>query len=215
VLAEDMPFATLDPTLRRVRLPHSETVILSDTVGFISELPTTLVAAFRATLEEVVEADVILHVRDVASPEFQEQAADVTTVLGELGIEPSDRRLLEVWTKIDRLAPDEREAVKARAAGQGAVAVSALTGEGLDDLLAALEKRLTEDRPTMTVGLTAAQLGAAPWLYENAEILAREDDSATGDARLTVRLSEKRLGAFHDWARESGAAVTAREAEAG
>jgi GTP-binding protein HflX len=112
------------------------------------------------------------------------------------------------------LTPEERDAVKARAAGQGAVAVSALTGEGLDDLLATLEKRLTEDRPTMTIALKAAQLGAAPWLYENAEILDRQDDSITGDARLIVRLSEKRLGAFRDWARASGAVVTAREAEA-
>ena len=102
ILAKDMLFATLDPTLRRVRLPHGEELILSDTVGFISDLPTTLVAAFRATLEEVIEADLILHVRDIASPETAQQAADVMRVLGELGIHAGeDRRIVEVWNKID------------------------------------------------------------------------------------------------------------------
>ncbi len=114
ILAKDMLFATLDPTLRRVTLPHGEEMILSDTVGFISDLPTTLVAAFRATLEEVLEADLILHVRDIASPETAEQAEDVVKVLAALGIEASDRRILEVWNKIDRIAPSKREALKAQ-----------------------------------------------------------------------------------------------------
>jgi GTP-binding protein HflX len=214
ILAKDMLFATLDPTLRRVRLPHGEEVILSDTVGFISELPTMLVAAFRATLEEVLEADVILHVRDIASPETRQQAKDVMDVLGELGIDPGDERtMIEVWNKIDRLDPNQREAVKQKAAAneQPAVMVSAVTGEGMDELLATIERTLLGGRPTVTVELGADQLGAAPWLYENTEVLARDDDPDTGRARLTVRVAEKRFAPFQDWARRERVNVAAQE----
>jgi GTP-binding protein HflX len=203
IVAADMLFATLDPTLRRVRLPHGEDIILSDTVGFISELPTTLVAAFRATLEEVLEADVILHVRDIASTESAQQADDVIKVLAELGIHAGDdRTIIEVWNKIDRLKPSQREVLKARARSLAppAVLLSAVTGEGVPDLLQTIEQALMGGRPTVTVELQLDQLGAAPWLYENTEVLERSDDPATGRARLKVRLQEKRLALFRAWA---------------
>src|SRR6185436_7620327 len=145
ILAKDMLFATLDPTLRRVKLPHGEVIILSDTVGFISDLPTTLVAAFRATLEEVLEADMILHVRDIASPDSEQQAEDVKKVLTELGIHPGEgRRIIEVWNKVDRVAPEQRGAIRSRAAAADppAVVMSAVSGEGVAELRAAIEKAL-------------------------------------------------------------------------
>lgn len=203
ILAEDMVFATLDPTLRRVRLPHGEEAILSDTVGFISDLPTTLVAAFRATLEEVLEANIILHVRDIASSETAQQAADVMQVLGELGIHPGQgRRIIEVWNKVDRLEAVQREALRAKAASAEppAVLVSALSGEGTADLLSAVERTLMGDRATVTVELGLEQLSAAPWLYENMEILERSDDPETGRARLKVRVPEQRMAPLQDWA---------------
>src|SRR4029077_8019342 len=132
VLEADMLFATLDPTLRAVKLPGGMTIILSDTVGFISDLPTMLVAAFRATLEEVIEADVILHVRDVSHEDAQAQSRDVEQVLGELGVDPNDRsRLIEVWNKIDRLDAEGRARLENLASrqpeGQRPVLVSAIT----------------------------------------------------------------------------------------
>ncbi len=214
ILAKDMLFATLDPTLRRVRLPHGEEVILSDTVGFISDLPTMLVAAFRATLEEVLEADLILHVRDIASPESQQQAADVVKVLAELGVQPGgDRRIIEVWNKIDCMEPAQREALAHRAvsADPPAVPVSAVSGEGVDALLAEIERALTGSRPTVTVELGADQLSAAPWLYRNTEVLERNDDPTTGCARLRVRVAEKRLAPFREWAQREHIAVAASE----
>jgi GTP-binding protein HflX len=207
-----MVFATLDPTLRRVRLPHGEELILSDTVGFISDLPTTLVAAFRATLEEVLEADVILHVRDIASPESAQQADDVMQVLGELGIHAGQgRRIVEVWNKIDQLEPAQREAVrsKAAAAEPPAVPVSAATGEGIPELLSMIERTLMSERPTVTVELGLEQLGAVPWLYENTEVLERGDDPQTGRARLKVRIAEPRMAAFQDWAQREQVSVAA------
>jgi GTP-binding protein HflX len=212
VRAADMLFATLDPTLRRVRLPHGEEIILSDTVGFISELPTTLVAAFRATLEEVLEADVILHVRDIASPESAQQADDVMKVLAELGIHPGDgRSIIEMWNKIDLLGPSEREALAARAVSLAppAVLVSAATGDGVPDLLQTVERALIGGRPTVTVELGIDQLGAAPWLYQNTEVLERSDDPETGRARLKVRVAEKRLAPFRAWAEREHVAVAA------
>jgi GTP-binding protein HflX len=210
ILAKDMVFATLDPTLRRVRLPHGEDLILSDTVGFISDLPTMLVAAFRATLEEVLEADIILHVRDVASPESAQQADDVMRVLAELGIHAGQgRRILELWNKIDRLEPAQREAMRSRAAGAEppAVAVSAATGEGVPKLLETIERMLMGERPTVAVDLDLDQLGAAPWLYENTEVLERQDNPQTGGARLKVRIAEQRMAAFQDWAQREHVSV--------
>jgi GTP-binding protein HflX len=212
ILAKDMLFATLDPTLRRVKLPHGEEVILSDTVGFISELPTMLVAAFRATLEEVLEADLILHVRDIASPETQQQADDVLKILAELGVHSGDERpIIELWNKIDLVTPSQRDALRSRAAQAEppALVVSAVTGEGLPQLLVRIERTLSGDRPTITVELGAEQLSAAPWLYRNTEVLERNDDPETGRARLKVRIAEKRLAPFREWAQRERVSIAA------
>src|SRR5215203_6287254 len=147
VLAENMLFATLDPTSRAIDLPHGEKAILSDTVGFISDLPTMLVAAFRATLEEVIEADVILHVRDVSHEDAEAQSHDVEEVLTALGIDPNEeQRLIEVWNKIDRLDAEGRTRLQNLAerkpADQRPVLVSALTGQGADELVKAIQDRL-------------------------------------------------------------------------
>ena len=194
VLSADMLFATLDPTLRSINLPHGIRVILSDTVGFISDLPTMLVAAFRATLEEVIEADVILHVRDMSHEDTQAQSKDVAKILGELGIEANDRRLIEVWNKIDRLGADGRAQLLNQAERQPAdnrpVPVSAVTGEGLDHLTAAIEARLGESRLTMDLTLDIADGAGMSWLYRHAEVLSKEmtDD---GKMAVTVRADPK------------------------
>ena len=214
IVAKDMLFATLDPTLRRVKLPHGEEMILSDTVGFISDLPTMLVAAFRATLEEVLEADLILHIRDIASVESQQQADDVMKVLAELGIHPgAERAIVEVWNKIDLVPPEQRAALRARAAQADppAVPVSAVTGEGVPELLQRIEWLLSGSRPTITVELGLDQLGATPWLYQNTEVLERSDDPETGVARLKVRVAEKRLAPFREWAKREHVALAASE----
>ena len=218
ILAKDMLFATLDPTLRRVRLPHGEEVILSDTVGFISDLPTMLVAAFRATLEEVLEADLILHVRDIASPQTQRQADDVKKVLGELGIHPGEERtILEVWNKVDRVEPAQREALRLRRAARSRRRCFSprSSGEGVPDLLAD-DRAETDRRPSDGHGRARPdQLGAAPWLYENTEVLERSDDPATGRALLRVRVAEKRLAPFREWAQREHVAVAASETRKG
>ncbi len=189
VLSADMLFATLDPTLRAVALPHGNRVILSDTVGFISDLPTMLVAAFRATLEEVIEADVILHVRDVAHEDTAAQSHDVEKVLGELGIETSDARLIEVWNKIDRLDADARARLNALAERQSErhpVPVSALSGEGIERLVAAIEARLAETRQTLELALSPSDGAGLSWLYRHSEVLEKHmrDD---GQLAVTVR----------------------------
>jgi GTPase len=190
VLSADMLFATLDPTLRAVGLPHGARVILSDTVGFISELPTLLVAAFRATLEEVIEADIILHVRDVSHGDAEAQSLDVTDVLRQLGIEPGDSRLVEVWNKVDRLDAGERERTLNLAARQTAehpvVVVSALTGEGTDQLIGLIEERLAQTRITLDLVLDGADGAGLSWLYRNAEVLAKHTDD-DGRMAVTVR----------------------------
>jgi GTPase len=187
VLSADMLFATLDPTMRALDLPHGATIILSDTVGFISELPTTLVAAFRATLEEVVAADVILHVRDVSHEDSEAQSEDVETVLHQLGIEPG-RQLIEVWNKIDRLDPAGRERLAnlAERAGRPAVPVSALTGDGLDRLMREIEARVAATRIVLDLVLDGADGAGISWLHRNTEVLARavRDD---GSVAMTVR----------------------------
>ena len=187
VLSADMLFATLDPTLRAVELPRGVKIILSDTVGFISDLPTMLVAAFRATLEEVIEADVILHVRDASHGDSEAQLHDVEKVLGELGIAAADRRLIEVWNKIDCLDAEARARVLNLAERQPAdrrpVAVSALTGEGMDPLLVAIEARLGETRQTIEVSVDAADGAGLSWLYRHSEVLAKD---VHDDGRLTV-----------------------------
>ncbi|MGC1467088.1 MAG: GTPase HflX [Pseudolabrys sp.] len=188
VLSADMLFATLDPTLRAVDLPHGNRVILSDTVGFISDLPTMLVAAFRATLEEVIEADIILHVRDMSHEDSAAQSYDVEKVLGELGIEADkDRRLIEVWNKIDRLDADGRvrlaNLAERQPAEQRPVLVSALSGEGIIPLDVAIEVRLSERRQTLQLLLDPADGAGLSWLYRHAEVLERQ---MTEDGQLAV-----------------------------
>jgi len=192
VVAEDMLFATLDPTLRRIKLPHGRMIILSDTVGFISDLPTHLVAAFRATLEEVLEADLILHVRDMSDPDNAAQAADVLRILGELGIDEGDRerRIIDVWNKIDRLEPEAREALLTKAdANPDTIAVSAVTGEGVPRLLSLVGERLSGVLTEATVSLRVDQLSLLPWFYEHTIIDGREDQE-DGSVSLDVRVSE-------------------------
>jgi GTP-binding protein HflX len=194
VLSADMLFATLDPTLRAVELPHGIRVILSDTVGFISDLPTMLVAAFRATLEEVIEADVILHVRDIAHEDAAAQSRDVETVLGELGIAPADPRLIEVWNKIDRLDADGRARAVNLAERQPAerrpVLVSALGGEGIEALTTAIERRLGEGRLTLSLSLDPSDGAGLSWLYRHSEVLTR-DMGDDGRLAVTVRADPK------------------------
>jgi GTP-binding protein HflX len=189
VLSSEMLFATLDPTLRAVDLPHGTRIILSDTVGFISDLPTMLVASFRATLEEVIESDLILHVRDVTHGETQAQSRDVETVLRELGISPDDRRILEVWNKIDRTGQQDRERLanlaKRQPAASRPVLVSAATGEGVDRLIESIEARLGQARPILLIDLDPADGAAVSWLHRHAEVL---DKRMTRSGRLTVAI---------------------------
>ena len=196
VLAQDLLFATLDPTQRLVHLPDGRPAILSDTVGFISDLPHELIEAFRATLEEVQSADVVLHVRDIADPETTAQAADVEAVLKQLDFAPDDERIVEVWNKLDLLGPDDKAEVVARAArGEGrVVAVSAETGEGCDTLLATIAGRV-DDAPEVEARLTAAEGGALAWLYAHGRVV-RRDESEDGGVRLSVRLDDQALGRF-------------------
>jgi GTP-binding protein HflX len=193
VQAADMLFATLDPTLRQIRLPHGSHAVLSDTVGFVSELPTMLVAAFRATLEEVVEADLILHVRDISHTDTEAQCADVEVVLRQLGIETAGDRIIEVWNKIDRLDANERERLSNQASrnphDHRALLVSAATGEGLEALLAAIEDRLAADKVGLRVTLDIADGAAMSWLYRHTEVLTRVADDDAHIA-MTVRAEQ-------------------------
>jgi GTP-binding protein HflX len=192
VLSADMLFATLDPTLRAVELPQGLRIILSDTVGFISDLPTMLVAAFRATLEEVIEADLILHVRDVSHADAEAQSLDVEQVLKQLGIAPHDgARLLEVWNKIDRLDRDAGISLRNRAERKPAerhpVLVSALSGEGMDRLATEIEARLAARRVTLDLVIDAADGAGVSWLHRHTEVMTKvlRDDGALA---ITVRV---------------------------
>jgi GTP-binding protein HflX len=185
VLAKDMLFATLDPTMRRVRLPTGLDVILSDTVGFISDLPTELVAAFRATLEEVLDADVILHVRDISHPQTEEQAHDVEAILQSLGVD-EHRPLIEVWNKTDLLSAEQREAIDAQGAREPAVfPVSALTGDGLDPLMRAVTDRVDEPREEAEVTVPFAAGRQRAWLHETG--LVQSEEAAEDGTRMRVR----------------------------
>ncbi|MBC8013888.1 MAG: GTPase HflX, partial [Methyloceanibacter sp.] len=187
VRAENTLFATLDPTIRALPLPGGSKAVLSDTVGFISELPTTLIAAFRATLEEVLQADLILHVRDIADESSGSQRADVNAVLLELGIDAEGEpdRLLEVWNKADLLdeAAERRAQNEARRAS--AVLVSAVTGSGLDDLRGEIERRLNLRRETIEIALKPEEGSLSNWIYENCEVVGR---SALGEGITALRI---------------------------
>ncbi len=196
VMAQDLLFATLDPTLRAVELGSGERIILSDTVGFISDLPTQLVAAFRATLEEVIEADLILHVRDMAHEDAEAQALDVDGVLTDLDIDPhDDHRLIEVWNKIDILDEDARSALfntaERRSGDARPVPVSALTGEGIDALRAAIQQRLARERVTLMLDLDPSDGEGLGWLYRHTEVLERRD-AESGQLHLAVRVPPDR-----------------------
>ena len=204
VMAEDLLFATLDPTMRAIRLPGVEKAILSDTVGFISDLPTQLVAAFRATLEEVTAADVICHVRDMANPSHAAQKKQVLDVLADLDVVDAETGtsaipILEVWNKCDLLDPEKLAEMRDSAEGQGAVIVSAVTGEGVDTLEAELSRLLTGAAREVSFVLPVSDGRRIAWLHAHGDVLA-EEDAGSGDEgpmrRLTVRLNPKELGQF-------------------
>jgi GTP-binding protein HflX len=197
VMAENLLFATLDPTMREIAMPGIEKAILSDTVGFISELPTQLVAAFRATLEEVISADLIVHVRDISHPDTDAQREDVEQVLTDIGAmgEGEGRPpLIEAWNKIDQLEPEEAERVQAEAERrENVIRISALSGEGVGALIATSAERLSEGNRLRRVTLSASDGEAIAWLHANGEVVdQRADDLET---EFEVRISDT------DWAR--------------
>jgi len=184
VMAKDMLFATLDPTMRAVTLPDGTDVILSDTVGFISDLPTQLVAAFRATLEEVLDADLILHVRDISHPETEDQAGDVAAILSDLGVADT-ARMIEVWNKMDLVAPEQAESLGTIAARREEVfAVSAITGEGMEPLLASVAETLSPPRHVSLLSLPHADGRRRAWLYEQGVVEAEEAGAEATELRV-------------------------------
>jgi len=194
VLAEDTLFATLDPTIRSLPLPGGSKAVISDTVGFISDLPTTLIAAFRATLEEVLEADLILHVRDIAGATTGSERTDVNTVLSQLGIETEAEpgRLMEVWNKADLLDDAALRRAKSEAPRAEAVLVSATTGYGLNALRAEIERRLNLRSETIEIALKPEEGALAHWIHENCEVIARRG-TGEGVTALRIRVApEKR-----------------------
>lgn len=194
VMAKDMLFATLDPTMRRVQLPDGPEVILSDTVGFISDLPTELVAAFRATLEEVLEAHVICHVRDISHPATDEQAEDVETILNTLGV-AEDRPLIEVWNKIDLMEDDTRAALETRAdRNEDVVAVSAVTGAGMDTLLARITHHLSDLRSEEEIVLGFDEGRKRAWLFAQ-DVVVEETQTDDGFA-LRVNWTDTQKARF-------------------
>lgn len=206
VMAEDLLFATLDPTMRAIRLPGVEKAILSDTVGFISDLPTQLVAAFRATLEEVTAADIIVHVRDMANPANAVQKAQVLQILTELGVIDRDGEgadqvpVVEAWNKWDLISEERREELLEVAAHEeNIVPISAITGSGLDDLFEKLSKILTEKAKSYEFVLPAASGQRLAWLHAHGQVLeeeARQGEGQAPEVRLVVRLSAKDFGRY-------------------
>ena len=193
--AEDKLFATLDPTLRGVTLPSGRRIILSDTVGFISALPTTLVAAFRATLEEVREADIIVHVRDIAHPDNRAQRDDVLTVLRKLDLgEAVERGMIEAHNKIDLLSPKER----GHLGGNGGVPLSAATGEGCDALLTQIDERLAMSRLILDLTIDLADGATIAWLYSHGEVLERVDDHENSYIRVGLNAADAARFAHRD-----------------
>jgi GTPase len=196
VVAVDQLFATLDPTMRRLPLPSGRQAILSDTVGFVSELPTHLVAAFRATLEEVTEADLIVHVRDVHHPDSEAQRNDVHAVLGDLGLgEAVEHGLIEALNKLDLLDSERRAVLMNQAQrNRDAVPISAVTGEGCDVLVDLLDRRLDGDRALIHLDVPVSDGASLAWLYRHGEVVSRRDDER--EAHVAVRLSAADLHRF-------------------
>ncbi len=211
VRAQDLLFATLDPTMRAVRLPSGERIILSDTVGFISDLPTQLIAAFRATLEEVQEADLIIHVRDASHPDTDAQRRDVIDVMRSLGVRDDAAGVggpcvIEALNKIDLLDAEDAAAARAIAVASrdhaastieepAQVCISAMSGAGLDDLAAMIDDAITGDRAAHLVWLGDADGAARAWLHAHGDVAA-DAPEAPMDAPVRVRLSAKSLGQF-------------------
>ena len=194
VLAKDMLFATLDPTMRRIKLPAGDDVIMSDTVGFISNLPTELVAAFRATLEEVLDADLIVHVRDISHPQSDDQAKDVQAILQNLGIS-DDAKIVEVWNKMDLIDRDEKEALLTQVARRDELyAVSALTGEGVAPLLNAIAENLKDARTEEIITLGFADGRKRAWLFDQGVVTSEVQESE--GYTLTVFWSALQKGRF-------------------
>jgi GTPase len=198
VVAEDKLFATLDPTMRRLPLPSGRQAILSDTVGFVSELPTPLVAAFRATLEEVTEADLIVHVRDVHHPDSEAQRSDVHAVLDDLGLaETIENGMIEALNKIDLLDAERRAVLQNQARrNRDVVPISAATGEGCAALAALFDQRFEGNRSLVHLDVPVSDGAALAWLYRHGEVVSRSDDER--EAHLAVRLSEADLGRFRN-----------------
>lgn len=220
VFAQDLLFATLDPTLRQIALPGIDKAMLSDTVGFVSDLPTQLIAAFRATLEEVVAADLIVHVRDISHPDSDAQRDDVLDVLKALGIgeapsleDGGDEAdvphvappIIEVWNKLDLLDADAADTVRSLASRQADVVVlSALTGEGVPQLQRVMADRLSDDRATYEVTVDASDGAALAWLHAHGEVLHKAA-TPNGSATVLVRLSARDYGRFISWKTGNGA----------
>jgi len=194
VFAEDLLFATLDPTMRKIDLPGGQKVILSDTVGFISDLPTELIAAFRATLEEVLEADLVVHVRDITHSDTDAQKQDVFKVLGRLGIDTGDEGLyLEVLNKLDLVPADDRDAILNECDRRAElVGMSAVNGEGVDEFLALVETQITSKQKTLTVQVPTDDGASLSWIYRNGTVLNRSDSEEF--VTLEVKLSTENLG---------------------
>lgn len=214
VFAEDMLFATLDPTMRRLEMPSGRMAILSDTVGFISELPHDLVAAFRATLEEVVAADIVLHIRDIADPDTEAQRADVEDILKNLLRDRSENEddearmpvVIEVLNKADLLSQEERHALSVRAARDRALVVaSALNGDGCEDLLAVIDETLAQTGSVTDVDVALSDGALMAWLYEKGEVLSREDDGMK--SHMTVRLNPPDIARLRKQQAEGGTGV--------
>lgn len=195
VMAENLLFATLDPTLRQIALPGIDKAILSDTVGFVSDLPTQLVAAFKATLEEVVSADLLIHVRDIAHPDSEAQRADVEAVLGEIGVAPETPRI-EAWNKLDLLDDERRAERMADAARRGDVAlISALSGEGVAALTERMSDLLTAGHRRYTLRLDVADGAGAAWLHQHGEVMGHwmEEGASIYEVRMAPRDYERFL----------------------
>jgi len=209
VSAKDQVFQTLDPTMRELKLPSGRRAVLSDTVGFISDLPTALIAAFRATLEEVVEADLLLHVRDISHPETEAQRRDVEAVLADLGIaaDAVDAAIMEVWNKADRLAASARAEAKRAASRSGcpSALVSALTGEGIDALLQAIDSWLGARDEILTVEIPPGEGRLLSWLHAHAEIL-EEEAAETGAVTARFRIDLANRGKFASQLKRAGLA---------